>query len=280
MIGTRRLIINADDYGRCREVNLAIEELAIANRLGGISILANGARFEEAAAFLRNHPRLSAGVHFNAVEGKPLSLQVHVAILTDHWGNLVRLSELVRRWVLRPREVSKAVEIEWRMQIERLLECGIELRHADSHQHLHALPQAFEIALRLCREYSIGALRLPRERSGIRRRRASSILLRGSIAIARALSGNGVVHNDHFLGFRRVGGYGLAEVLADLSDLRNGLTELAIHPSVADKKPYRALNGDLERRAILDDSLPAQINRLAITMTTWSEAASVTDMKH
>src|SRR5262245_38857228 len=88
MTGLRRLIINADDYGRSRGINLAIEQLAAANRLGGISVLANGEYFEEAADFLRSHPWLSVGVHFNAVEGKPLAAQAQISILTDRQGNL------------------------------------------------------------------------------------------------------------------------------------------------------------------------------------------------
>jgi chitin disaccharide deacetylase len=271
MACSRRLIINADDYGRSSEVNLAIEELALAGRLGGISILANGLVSEGAADFLRRHPRLSAGVHFNAVEGKPLSNAVH-GILTGPEGDLAGLGEIVRRWLLRPGEVGRAVEIEWRSQIERLLDHGVHLTHADSHQHLHAFPAAFEIAARLAREYSIPALRWPRERSAVPLRRAVSTMLRGSLAIARVVSShNDLVHNDHFLGFRRVGGYGLPEVLADLGDLRNGLTELAIHPSLTDHSPYTALNGDLERRAILNESLPAEINRLGVTLVSWSD---------
>jgi len=97
-------------------------------------------------------------------------------------------------------------------------------------------------------------------------------MLRGSLAMARVVSSHkGLVHNDHFLGFRRVGGYGLPEMLADLSDLRSGLTELAIHPSLTDNSPYVSLNGDRERRAVLDESLPAEISRLGITLVSWSE---------
>jgi chitin disaccharide deacetylase len=272
MTGLRRVIINADDYGRSSEVNLAIEELALANRLGGISILANGEAFDGAADFLRGHPGLSAGVHLNAVEGKPLGGAAQGAILTDAQGNLAGLNAIVRRWLVRPREVGRAVEIEWRSQIERLLDLGIHLTHADSHQHLHALPAAFEIAARLCREYSIPALRWPRERSAVPLRRASSTILRGSLAIARAVSSHkDLIHNDHFLGFRRVGGYGLPEVLADLREVRSGLTELAIHPSLTDNSPYSSLSGDRERRAILDESLPAEINRLGVALVSWSE---------
>jgi predicted glycoside hydrolase/deacetylase ChbG (UPF0249 family) len=272
MTGSRRLIINADDYGRSAEVNLAIEQLALAGRLGGISILANGLAFEEAADFLRKHTRLSAGVHFNAIEGKPLGAPAQVGILTGRQGSLAGLGEIVRRWLVRPGEVGRAVEIEWRSQIERLLDHGISLKHADSHQHLHAFPAAFEIAARLAREYSIPALRWPHERSTVPLRRAVSIMLRGSLAMARVVSSHkDLVHNDHFLGFRRVGGYGLPEVLADLGELRNGLTELAIHPSMTDNSPYISLNGDRERRAILDESLPAEINRLGITLVSWSE---------
>ncbi len=270
----RRLIVNADDYGACPEVNAAVEQLASAGILGGASVLANGGSWREAAAFLRDHPGLSAGIHLNAVEGRPVSTAPAIRAITGEDGSFVGLAALIKRWMLRPIAVSRAVETEWRAQIERLVRSAVRLTHADSHQHLHAFPPAYRCAVSLCREYRIPALRHPRERGARPERRATSFALRASLGISRAVAPcAGLRHNDHFLGFQRAGGYGLAELIEDLRRMPNGLTEIALHPSREDGVPYPNLCGDRERQALLDDSFLAQIKRLGIELTSWEMVA-------
>jgi len=275
MNSLKRLIVNADDYGVCREVNAAIEQLAEAGLLGGVSVLANGAAWEQAANFLRDHPAVSAGVHFNAVEGRPVSTAPEVNLLTGADRKFAGLAGLLKRWMLRPIAVSRAVEIEWRAQIERLLQARVRLTHADSHQHLHAFPPAFRCAARLCGAYGIWALRWPRECSGAPTRRAGTLALSASLTTSRAITaGTALRHNDHFLGFKRAGVYGLAELVEDLAALPDGLTELALHPSVADGMPYHQLRGDTERRAMLNASFLDHLARLKIERLTWEMVAA------
>lgn len=275
MHSLKKLIVNADDYGAGREVNAAIEQLAEAGLLGGVSVLATGEAWEPAANFLRDHRIVSAGIHFNAVEGRPVSTSPEVKTLTGTDGKFVGLAALLRRWMRRPFAVSRAVEIEWRAQLERLLQARLKLTHADSHQHLHAFPPAFRCAVRLCQAYEIPALRWPRERNRTPTRRAGTLALGASLTAARALAPRAsLCRNDHFLGFKRVGVYGLAELIEDLTTLPDGLTELALHPSMVDGAPYPHLCGDRERRALLDASFLDQIARLNIELTNWETAAT------
>ena len=175
--------------------------------------------------------------------------------------------------MLRPRTIARAAEIECRAQIERLQNAGVHLTHADSHQHLHAFPPAFRCAVKLCREYGIPALRRPRERGAANARRADALALGAALAFARAVARPASLrHNDHFLGFRRAGAYGLAELRADLSALRHGLTELALHPSKEDGMPYPRLRGNRERLALLDASFRDLITQSGVELTTWEEA--------
>jgi predicted glycoside hydrolase/deacetylase ChbG (UPF0249 family) len=268
---SKRLIINADDFGACREVNMAVTQVARAGILGGTSVLANGTWWEQAVEFLLDHPKLSAGVHLNGVEGRPVSAAPEVRIITSKDGTFLGMSTLLKRWGLRPLAVCRAVEIEWRAQIEKLMRAGIRLTHADSHQHLHAFPLAYRCAVRLCQEYGIPALRHPRENDNQPIRRKSALALQTSLAISRKVaSRTGLCHNDYFLGFKRVGAYGMTELIEDLQRIPEGLTEIALHPSVEDGVPYPKLCGDRERRALLDDSLPGCIKGLGIDITTWS----------
>ena len=267
-----RLIINADDYGVSREVDEAIEELIAAGCLTDVSVLANGPRVELAIEKLRSSPGVSVGVHLNVVEFQPLSDSRVVEWLIDRDGNFVGLSGLLRRWGRHPGEVSRAIAVEWERQIRYLLDAGLEITHVDSHRHLHALPGAWGIALRLCRDYGIGAMRLPLERNGARQRPLGTIALRGALAVARrGLEPAAVIHNDHFLGFKRAGGYGLQELLGDLAGISAGVTELALHPSRVDGSPYPGMSGDRERRALLDADLPRRLAAMGIERISWGD---------
>ncbi len=232
MSSLRRLILNADDFGACPEVNLAVEKVAKTGILGGVSVLANGNCWEPAVAFLRDNPQLSAGVHLNVVEGRPVSAAPQVRILTGADGSFLGIDGLLRRWLLRPMAATCAVEIEWRAQIERLMRAGVWLRHADSHQHSHAFPLGYRCAVKLCRQYGIPGIRHPQEASSRPFRRTGALALKSSLAVSRALAGRaGLSHNDHFLGFKRAGGYGIPELLEDLESIPTGLTEIGLHPS-------------------------------------------------
>jgi predicted glycoside hydrolase/deacetylase ChbG (UPF0249 family) len=168
--------------------------------------------------------------------------------------------------------VASAVEREWRAQIERLLNAGLQLTHADSHQHLHAFPPAFRIAVKLCREYGIPALRLPRERNPIAARKFTALALNANITLAQRFTNTTALrHNDHFLGFKRAGGYGLQALLTDLPTLQAGVTELALHPSTENFSPYPTLRGNDEREALLSPAFHAQLAESNITLIRWAD---------
>ena len=273
MNSLRKLILNADDYGACPEVNLAVEQAAKTGILGGVSVLANGNCWEHGADFLRDKPHLDPGVHLNVVEGRPVSAAPQVEVLTGMDGLFLGIDRLLKRWVLRPMAVTRAVEIEWRAQIERLMRSGVWLKHADSHQHAHAFPLGYRCAVKLCREYRIPGIRHPQEANSGRFRRTGALALNSSLAVSRAVArGAELFHNDHFLGFKRAGGYGMPELLDDLESIPNGLTEIGLHPSIEDGVPYPHLAGRREYDALMDDSLPDCIKRLGIELTSWSRA--------
>jgi predicted glycoside hydrolase/deacetylase ChbG (UPF0249 family) len=57
--------------------------------------------------------------------------------------------------------VPDDVRNEWRAQIERCLENGIQVRFLNSHEHMHILPSLFRVISDLAKEYGIAHLRFP-----------------------------------------------------------------------------------------------------------------------
>ena len=271
---TKKLIINADDYGISTEVNDAIENLVMTGDLADVSVLANGWSYESAAAFLRSQPRISVGVHVNVVEGIALSPSNKIEVLMGVHGQFVTLRQIFWRWLMSPLAVVRAVETEWRAQIELMLRDGLVITHADSHQHVHAFPPFWRILTRLCVEYGIPALRFPREQNTIGTRRAAALALGRSATIADMLSRRrSLTTSDHFLGFKRTGGYGETEMAIDLKELKEGVTEMIVHPSLYDGVPYPKMNGEIEFRALQSAGLRNEIESQGVERVTWRDVA-------
>jgi predicted glycoside hydrolase/deacetylase ChbG (UPF0249 family) len=269
-IKDKRLIINADDYGLCTEVNSAVEQLIGAGRLRSVSMLANFSSFDECAHFLISKPSVSAGVHLNIIEGRPVSAASMIKPLLDSDGAFVSLNRVLSRWFTRPVIVEDAIEREWSAQLELVLASGLPISHLDSHQHIHAFPPFWRIAQRLCHSYDIKGLRFPFERNS-KGRRIAGFALRNIARYSRSMySGSSAVLNDHFLGFTRVGHYSTKELIADLSDLADGVTELCIHPSTKDASPYAGINGLAEFDAILSDDVWKHICEMNIESVNWA----------
>lgn len=272
---SKKLIINADDYGISNEVNDAIESLINAGKLLDVSVIANAWPCEQAAAFLKKNPQCSVGVHLNVVEGVALSPSDGVKILMGSHGQFVNLRQLFTRWMRSPIAVSRAVETEWRAQIELLSRDGLTITHADSHQHVHGFPPFWRILTGLCREYGIPAVRVPREKNSLGLRSLAAFALGRSVTAALFLSRTGsLATNDHFLGFKRAGAYGEAEMTSDLKELKHGVTELIVHPSLYDHMPYPKMRGEMEYNTLMSNGLPQQIQGSDVELISWADVVA------
>ncbi|PYI83222.1 MAG: hopanoid biosynthesis associated protein HpnK, partial [Verrucomicrobia bacterium] len=69
----RRLIVNADDFGRSHSINQAVVRAHREGILTSASLMVNEAAAEEAAALAREHPQLGVGLHLTLVCGSSAS---------------------------------------------------------------------------------------------------------------------------------------------------------------------------------------------------------------
>lgn len=68
-----KIIITADDYGMCSEVNRAIDEGIENGIITTTNVMTNMAALSEAADLRERYPRLSIGLHWNVTTGRPVS---------------------------------------------------------------------------------------------------------------------------------------------------------------------------------------------------------------
>jgi len=151
--------VNADDLGLSSAINAGIIQAHVSGIVTSTSIVASGQAFDEGVELARLHPDLGVGVHLTLVEENAVASNVPAlaprGVLPQTYGELVKKVVTGRIRLL-------DIEREFRAQIERCLLAGLKPTHLDSHQHTHALPLIFPIAIRMASEYAIPGIRIPR----------------------------------------------------------------------------------------------------------------------
>src|ERR1700681_1103757 len=155
-----RLIINADDFGISRGVNIGIIEAAVAEVVTSASMIVNLPAFEDALDSAASCRTLSFGLHLNLTVGRPLT---RAPSLTRHdTGEFFTLPVLVARASLGLLDASDIAR-ECLAQIDRMTDAGFPPTHLDSHRHVHAHPAIFAVVARAAASRGIFQVRIPRE---------------------------------------------------------------------------------------------------------------------
>ena len=206
----RRLIVNADDFGRAPGVSRGIIEAHRAGIVTSTTLMVNQRWSRDAAHLARSDPALGIGLHLNFCYGEPLAA---VPSLTAADGLLER--DLDR---LRAHLIVEDIEAEARAQLERFRNLtGQNPTHLDSHQHVHAWLEVRDIVAQIAHENELPLRAIDDEHR---------TLLRNA----------GVRTTDHFLGqFFVPGSMDADQLLAALANLPDGVTELMCHPGYDDQ---------------------------------------------
>jgi len=144
--------IIADDLGLYPSVNDGIIFLLRENKIAGASLMANGQAFDDAIAKCLEVENLNIGAHLVLVEEKPLTSMVfpgnHKIFFIKYILGLIKLSDIER---------------EFRAQLNKIINAGINPQFINSHQHLHLLPGITDIVIKLAQEYQIPYIRVATE---------------------------------------------------------------------------------------------------------------------
>jgi predicted glycoside hydrolase/deacetylase ChbG (UPF0249 family) len=131
----RRLVVNADDFGRSQGVNEGIAEAHERGIVTSASLMVRYGAAAEAAAYARAHAALSVGLHVDL-------------------GEWVHRDE--RGWVALYEVEPGAVESEVDRQLAEFRALlGREPTHLDSHQHVHRDEPARSVLVALGQELGV-----------------------------------------------------------------------------------------------------------------------------
>ena len=153
------IIVNADDFGYSKVINQAIMTCLDRGLISSTTIMANMPGFDEACELaISGRYTDRVGIHLNLTEGWPLLSDI------QRNSSLCDASGQFRRF--RPRMLSKSdrgmIAAEVEAQISRCRRAGLQLTHADSHQHVHNEPLVLMAIQPVLSQLGIRNLRISR----------------------------------------------------------------------------------------------------------------------
>jgi predicted glycoside hydrolase/deacetylase ChbG (UPF0249 family) len=272
---SKRLIVNADDFGYAEGSVPAIIVLYEAGVVTSTTVLVNQPHWPEAAAYLRDHPGLGAGVHLVMNEGRPILPAEQVRSLVDDRGQFRDGSALLRRF---GRLRVAQLRAEWRAQVEKFIaDARRRPDHLDLHCHFpYVFPSWFRASLELARDYGHIPVRMPFDDA--LDRKAPKMAADGGFPAwyvrwqgrryQRMVARYGLRRADYFESsfslFAPDECHTAEYLLALLDALPEGVTELLAHPGT---ESWR----EADYRALLDPRVKARIEKLGIELITYGE---------
>lgn len=178
-----KIIVNADDLGKNKEMNTAISAYLDKGLVTSSTIMAGGNNLEEGVAIAKKHPDCSFGVHLDLDEFYSISKSG----VLKRYGIVDENNRFVRHAFNKQRiytdELLSAVYNEWNMQIRKVRGFGIEISHLDSHHHIHTYRPLLPVFLKVLDDNKI-------RRARICERKSIALLLK-HMNEERTLSGGG-----------------------------------------------------------------------------------------
>ena len=275
-----RLIINADDFGISRGVNIGVIEAAEAGVVTSASLIVNLPAFADAISRAQSCPDLSLGLHLNFTTGRPLSGAPTLTRQAD--GKFYSLPTLLGRASLGLVDASD-VALECKAQIDRMIDAGFKPTHLDSHRHIHAHPAIWSAVLRAAASRGISQVRVPCEPLSVNPANWRASLKKAGLLSCAFLAGRATAsanRDTHFFGISLEGAKSFAtRLFALIPRLPSGTSELMTHPGYADSSLAAFDSYTLERETELTvlcaRDFRELLDRCGVTLSSFADRDSV-----
>jgi predicted glycoside hydrolase/deacetylase ChbG (UPF0249 family) len=247
----KRLIVNADDFGRTSGINEGILEAHHRGIVTSATLMVGGSAALAAAQAVSRFPQLGVGLHLCLTGSHPTLPAKQIPSLVDGEGKLPRSPDELKN--PDPQDVMAELSNQLRIFF-RLL--GRLPTHLDTHHHVHRHPVVLEAVIELARRYNLPV-------------RCSTPSIRARL-VAR-----GVTTTDSFSD-RFYGSEASKSVLLRLlGELSEGTTELMCHPGRLDPElsASSTYTTDRERelQILIDPEVVSEARRLKIQLIHFGE---------
>jgi chitin disaccharide deacetylase len=248
----RRLIVNADDFGRSPSINEAVIRAHREGVLTTASLMVNEASAGEAVELAHRNPRLGVGLHLTLLCGRSALAPHTLPGLVNAEGQFTsNPAGAGFRYFFQP-GLREQLRSEIHAQFAKFRETGLPLDHVNGHLHLHLHPTVFRVLMDARAELGIERVRLTFDPFWLNLRLASGHLAYRALhaavfhslsALARPrLRRQGILHTRKVFGLLQNARVDEDYVLRLLPQLPSGDSELYSHPSLDEfKNEFEAL---------------------------------------
>jgi|SRR5690625_350263 len=147
-----KIIVNADDFGYSKGVNLGIIEAHQEGIVSSTTLMTNMPGVEHAVELARKNEQLGVGIHFVLDCGSPVNS--NVPSLVDENGRFLKSDQLIKS--AKPEEIK----MELTSQIEKFFSFKRTPTHIDSHHHIHRHKKVFSVVRELAEKYQLPIRRM------------------------------------------------------------------------------------------------------------------------
>jgi chitin disaccharide deacetylase len=269
----RRLIVNADDFGRSHSINEAVIRAHREGILTTASLMVNEAGCDEAVALARENPKLGVGLHLTLLCGKSALPPEKIPSLVNarHEFSNQPITTGFRYFFRRP--LSQQLRSEIHAQFQKFRATGLPLDHVNGHLHLHLHPTVFRILMEDAATLGIRHFRLTRDCLSRSRRLArghwfyrvshAAIYEWLSRRARRPLQQRGIRHAQITFGLLQNARVDEEYILKLLPGLPAGDSELYSHPSLDEFKH--------EFDALVSPRVKEQVEKLGIELIRYQD---------
>jgi hopanoid biosynthesis associated protein HpnK len=269
----RRLVVNADDFGRSASINQAVIRAHREGILTTASLMVNEPACEEAVALARENPALGVGLHLTLLCG-------HAALAPDQIPGLINATGEFPtnpvgagfRYFFR-RSLREQLRREIHAQFQKFRATRLPLDHVNGHLHLHLHPTVFRLLMADAAQLGIKHLRLSFDPLRVNLRAATGHLAYRALHVAifhplsararPALAQRGIRHTAAVFGLLQNARVDETYVTRLLPLLPAGDSELYSHPSLDEFKN--------EFDALISPVVREQVRELGIKLIRYQE---------
>jgi hopanoid biosynthesis associated protein HpnK len=160
---SRRLIVNADDFGLSHSVNEAVVRAHRDGVLTTASLMINERGCDEAIKLAKANPKLGVGLHLVLLQGHSTLPPEKIPGIVNSHGEFSNSPVGVGMSYFFRRSLREQLRAEIHAQFEKFHAAGLTLDHVNGHLHLHLHPVIFKILMEDTEKLGIRHFRLTRD---------------------------------------------------------------------------------------------------------------------